>query len=646
MGMTEDMNTVLLVEDNPDYALLIGQCLEEAGYRVTTTRTGVDALSIMDSKKHNLIVLDYSLPGENGLDVLGEMRSREDKIPVIMVTTQGSEQLAVSAMKSGTYDYVVKGRDYLQRLPVVAQRAIEAQELATERGQAEEAVRELLGKIERAKQEWESTADSLPDLICLVDCHGHIIRANRTVETWKVGRVIDVEGRGFHEILHPGCVDPTCYLDSFWKQALNGMRHPHSDQLEAYDEILERHILVRAHPCRHGEQDRTTGSVVFIMSDITERKRVEQQLQESEKLYRHIFENTTLGVGISSLEGRSIVANGAIQTMTGYSLDELKEIKLGDLYENSESRGELLEILTRHESAIDFPARLRRKDGTLFDSLLNVSLIYLQGKKFLHTICQDVTERKRAEEAQRQLLSMKEEFINNISHELRTPLFSIQGFVALLLQGRVPDPMIRHEFLERVLAQTHRLIQLVNDLLDVSRLEKGWLALEMEEVQIQEAIERIAGQLENMAQEKSIALVAQVESPLPFVEADSRRVEQVLVNLVGNALKFTPNGGKVSVVSRVEGDHVLVQVSDTGLGIPSDAMPHLFGKFYQVDGSVTRRVGGTGLGLYLSKMMVEAHGGQIWVESTPNKGSTFSFTLPFNHQRPKKEEGEVVLHRN
>ena len=126
-----------------------------------------------------------------------------------------------------------------------------------------------------------------------------------------------------------------------------------------------------------------------------------------------------------------------------------------------------------------------------------------------------------------------------------------------------------------------------------------------------------------------------MESPLPFVEADSRRVEQVLVNLVGNALKFTPNGGRVSVASRVEGDHVLVQVSDTGLGIPSDAMPHLFGKFYQVDGSVTRRVGGTGLGLYLSKMMVEAHGGQIWVESTPNKGSTFSFTLPFNHQRPK-----------
>ena len=236
--------------------------------------------------------------------------------------------------------------------------------------------------------------------------------------------------------------------------------------------------------------------------------------------------------------------------------------------------------------------------------------------------------RKRAEEEREELLRLKEEFIDNISHELRTPLFSIQGFVRLILQGKVSDPEIQWEFLTRVAEQANRLVALVDDLLDVSRMEKGRLQLQQEEVQVQDIAERVVSQLANIANERSIALAARMDSSLPCIEVDARRVEQVLVNLVGNALKFTSPDGRVVVRAGVEGGELLVRVSDTGIGIPPEAMPYLFSRFYQVDGSATRRAVGAGLGLYISKQLVEAHGGRIWVESELGRGSTFSFTLP------------------
>jgi PAS domain S-box-containing protein len=149
----------------------------------------------------------------------------------------------------------------------------------TERKRAEEALKQLLGKIERAKQEWESTADSLPELVCLVDDGGHIIRANRTVETWNLGQVVDVKGRGVHELLHPGCAGSSCYLDSFWKEAWEEAMQGQPAQCEAYDQVLKRHVFVRVQPWKDWGKGAALGSTVVVVRDITERKQAEEKVQ-------------------------------------------------------------------------------------------------------------------------------------------------------------------------------------------------------------------------------------------------------------------------------------------------------------------------------------------------------------------------------
>jgi signal transduction histidine kinase len=222
----------------------------------------------------------------------------------------------------------------------------------------------------------------------------------------------------------------------------------------------------------------------------------------------------------------------------------------------------------------------------------------------------------------------KSEFLANMSHELRTPLNAVLGYAELIqdgIYGEVPKKM--QEVLERIQQNGRHLLGLINDVLDLSKIEAGQLTLSPVDYSLRELVLDVASATEALAAEKRLALEVDVPPDLPRGRGDERRLTQVLMNLVSNAIKFTESGS-VSIRAKLEDGSFALAVSDTGVGIAAQDRERIFEEFQQVDSSSTRKKGGTGLGLAIAKRIVELHGGRIWVESTPGAGSTFAFTLP------------------
>jgi PAS domain S-box-containing protein len=245
-------------------------------------------------------------------------------------------------------------------------------------------------------------------------------------------------------------------------------------------------------------------------------------------------------------------------------------------------------------------------------------------QQFLGTVSvfRDVTVEVEADRA-------KTEFVSMVSHELRTPMTSIKGYTDLLLMGSVGSLTDGQErFLSIVRSNVDRLTMLVDDLLDISRIESGRLELTPEPMNLQEAVTRVVASMEARADEKGLILQSQLPTVLPMVRADSDRVVQILTNLVGNACQYTPSGGEVVVSAQAKETEVCISVQDTGIGISPRDQEKIFDRFFRADSPDVQGVSGTGLGLPIVKSLVEMHGGEIWVESELGKGSSFTFTLP------------------
>jgi PAS domain S-box-containing protein len=236
----------------------------------------------------------------------------------------------------------------------------------------------------------------------------------------------------------------------------------------------------------------------------------------------------------------------------------------------------------------------------------------------------DITQEKELDQMKSQLLS-------TVSHELRTPLASIKGFATTLLRRDVEwDETSRREFLAIIDEESDRLSELISNLLDMSRIEAGTLRVEPEPADLQPLVADTVAEFQVMTHHHEFK--ARLPSRLPLVVADPRRIRQVLRNLVENAVKYSPEGGKITIAVRVLTEQVEISVSDQGLGIEPQHLEHIFDRFYQVDSASTRNVGGSGLGLSICKAIVEAHGGQIRADSQPGAGSVFYFTLPLEER--------------
>lgn len=235
-------------------------------------------------------------------------------------------------------------------------------------------------------------------------------------------------------------------------------------------------------------------------------------------------------------------------------------------------------------------------------------------------LIQDLTEVRRAEVVRR-------DFIANVSHELRTPITTLKALVETLEDGAISEPELATDFLSKMHSEVDGIAQMVGELLELSRIESGQSPLHLAPLEVEPLVNNAVERLQPQAERVGLQISAELPPGSPNVQADGQRIQQVLANLIHNATKFTPSGGRITVGARMEEEQVAIWVADTGIGISSEDLPRIFERFYKADRSRTKG-GGTGLGLAIAKHIVEAHGGHIRVESVEGKGATFTFTLP------------------
>ncbi|ABE51610.1 PAS domain-containing sensor histidine kinase [Methanococcoides burtonii] len=358
-------------------------------------------------------------------------------------------------------------------------------------------------------------------------------------------------------------------------------------------------------------------------------------LQESEEKFRTIFDKANDGIYLIDLHGRFIDVNAMACKQTGYSRDEMLQMAYKDMgFPEIDYKKQVKELYKKGYTSFE-SASILKDDSTAYGQMRS-QIIQYGGKTAILSIARDITERKKAEEAileakieAESANRAKSEFLANMSHELRTPLNSIIGFSDVLYnESHGPLNEYQKKYTSNVLRNGKHLLDIINDILSISNIETGTMELHINEFIVSDAIDEVESLMILIASEKDIDLTCNIDIGMPTIKTDMIKFKQILYNLVHNAIKFTDQGGSVTIGGKISDDLVHISVKDSGIGVSPEDQDKLFNPFFQLDSSNARKYGGTGLGLALVKKFVEMHGGEIWVESEVGKGSTFTFIIP------------------
>ncbi len=396
-------------------------------------------------------------------------------------------------------------------------------------------------------------------------------------------------------------------------------------------------------------------SQVLIIRDITDDKAVKQELQQSEKLYYRLFEESRDAIYISGVRGDLQEVNQASLELFGYDREEMIGMNALRLYYDAEDRRKFTETIQRDGSVSNYEVNLVTKEGEVINCVLSSSTRRNANMEIIgyHGIIRDITEQKRtselikAKELAEKSASMKERFLANMSHEIRTPMNAVIGMTNLL-----QDTGITHaqkKYVDGIKGASEHLLVIINDILDFSKIEAGRLEIETIEFDVLDVLKSVIQTFKFKAAEKSLDLRLIAEDGLPTaVVGDPTRLLQILMNLVSNAIKFTKKGS-ITIHARLFNEDsnkatLAFSVTDTGMGIPEDKIDTVFSSFEQVSRSTTRLFGGTGLGLTITKKLIEMQGGSISVKSKVGEGTSFIFVLKFpkgskllNRQNKRKD---------
>ena len=631
---------ILLADDNADMRDYVKRILGRH-WEVEAVPDGVSALEAARSRVPDLVLSDVMMPGIDGLELLRELRSDPltRRVPVVLLSARAGEESRVEGLESGADDYLSKpfsARELVARVGAHLK-------IARIRADAENALR-------KSEERFRSLFETMEEGYCVIevifddhnlaiDCR--FLEVNPAFE--RQTGIKDAKGRLMREIAPE--------YDQQWFD-LCGRVALTSETLrfESTSEALHRHYDACAFRIGSPELHR----VGILFNDTTVRKQLSEQVEVERARLRYLFDKApTFVVVLRGPEHVFELANEAVFQLIG----ERKLIgkKAREAFPDLEGQGffELLDqVYMTGESFIgrEMRASLRRmNDGPQEESFLDFvfQAVFENDNRvsgiFVHGV--DVTDKVKARRAIEDANRMKDEFLATLSHELRNPLNSILGYAEVLRR----NPETKHLGIIRKAADSihsnaEAQAQLVRDLLDLSRLQTGKLGVELQPSHLAPLIGDAVETVREQAGQKGIKLNVDLAAEPLTVNADPVRVQQIVWNLVNNAVKFTPKGGRVSVSLNREGDEATLVVEDSGQGIDADFLPHVFEMFRQADSRSTRRHGGLGVGLALVRQLTELHGGKVEAYSQgPGSGARFTVRLPLESQRVEERGAGLPL---
>ncbi|MEO8580748.1 MAG: ATP-binding protein [Gemmatimonadales bacterium] len=544
---------ILVVDDDAVDRLTVRRALAKSALAAATIEEAADgpsalaALTGSDAGRFDVVLLDYELPGDTGLDVLEEMKERGSTVPVVMLTGQSNPVTVAALMKAGAADFLTKDLVSPERLESVIRVAIRV-------ARAERATRETSERL-------ATTLESIADAVITVNVHGNVTYMNPAAEALTGWPLSEAVGQPFESVAF--------VVSAEW-----------SDREEQPD-LLHQHIAKV-----------TRGLELNVRADMTLVSR------EGRQLYVDAIARQLRDAGGSGI--------GAVVALRDITERKRSETALASAHAQLKDQAEQL------EQQVDEAAALTEELEQSNDQLLRANE-------------EAEAARKEAEEANK----AKSQFLANMSHELRTPLNAIGGYADLLIaEVRGPISDQQRADITRIQRNQHHLLSLINDILNFAKLEAGHVRLTPTTVAMDLILSGLEELIAPQLSQKELRYTYNGCGETYTVYADLERVQQILLNLLSNAAKFTPPGGEISIECEASTDRIDVLVRDTGVGIPPDKLEQIFEPFVQLDRGQSASSMGTGLGLAISRDLARAMGGDLEAKSELDAGSTFVLSLP------------------
>jgi PAS domain S-box-containing protein len=640
---------VLIVEDDIGDRKLLHQLLRKTTLNISDVKFADrlnTTIELLEEGDYDVIFLDLGLPDSQGLDSVNTLNTKAPNTPIIVLSGLDDAEMGVTAVQKGVEDYLVKGRVDNNLLTRTVRYAIERKRTKI--------------VLDEKQKNIEAVFDAAPIGMMLIDEHMMVKRVNNAIRQMLQKDYNQIINQPFGNAL--GCINtvnngkdcgnnPACELCKLHqtvetilssKQLVREVEAQHTFNID--NKQITLWLLISGEPAIIDGRNHA----VIAISDITDSKNAARERQLAEDKYRTIFENSAVAISMADEQERLISWNKFMEDLLGMGKEDLYLKPVRSLYPEGNWKTIRGHNVRRKGMQHHLETQMVKKNGELIDVDVSLSVLKNPEGKVIGSIgvIRDITERLKAERELKETMEMRSQFMSTVSHELRTPLTSIKEAITIVadeVAGKINKD--QKNFLEIAKRNIDRLSRLIDEVLDFQKLSANKMKFHLQENDIMEVVNDVYNTMAPFAKKSKITLSIKTDSNLPKFKFDNDRMIQVLTNLISNAIKFTPEKGSVTVQAQQQGEYLAVMVSDTGMGMPKEALPKIFDQFYRVH-NPNQQIKGTGLGLSIVNKIVQAHRGRIEVESEVGKGTTFTIFLPLSSEATPEvipEEEDKVL---